>query len=450
MTGTPSYLTLLSGWRRRSLFLSGVLTLAALPGALFAPTLFFPAYLYAYLFWLGIALGSLAIAMLHHLTGGGWGFVIRRVLEAAFGTLPLLALLFLPLLFGLHALYPWADSARVAADPLLRDKHGMFALPFFLARSLFYFVVWIVLARVLRQWSLAQDRTGDPVFTQRFQRWCGPGLALYVFTVSLAAIDWIMSLEPRWFSTVFGLLIITGQGLTALAFAILIAQRLAAVSAGIERTEAAQEQQGVLRRLFASSEQKSRWFEDNENLTANIHPPKMTDALTLDTQLAPFWQDLGGLLLSFVLLWVYTGYSQYIVIWSGDLPAENAFYLHRQMGGWKVFAWGLILLHFVVPFVLLLFGGIKRRAGGLRWIGSLLLITHLLYYLWLVEPKFHPQGFGFSWLDIVTPLAIGGWWMATFCGALQSAALLPMHDPRMQGSEASAAARKAQEELDNA
>jgi hypothetical protein len=339
MTDTPAYATLVSVWRRRSLVLGGVLTLLALLGGLFAPSLFFPAYLYAYLFWLGIALGSLAIAMLHHLTGGGWGFVIRRILEAAFGTLPLLALLFLPLLFGLHALYPWADAARVAADPILRDKHGMFVLPFFLARSLFYFVVWIALARTLRRWSLEQDRTGDPAVTERFQRWCGPGLVLYVFTVSLAAIDWIMSLEPRWFSTVFGILIVAGQGLTALAFAILVAHRLTAVGAGKERTAVAQEQQGVLRQLFASAEQRSRWFEDNENLTANIHPPKMTAAPTLDTQLAPFWQDLGGLLLAFVLLWVYMGYSQYIIIWSGDLPSETSFYLHRQQGGWKIFAW---------------------------------------------------------------------------------------------------------------
>jgi len=449
MTGTPSYSTLLSGWRRRSLLLGGVLTVLALLGALFAPDLFFPAYLYAYLFWLGIALGSLGIALLHHLTGGGWGFVIRRILEAAFGTLPLLALLFLPLLLGLHALYPWADAARVAADPILRDRHGMFALPFFLARSLFYFVVWIALSRALRRWSIEQDRTGDPALTARFQRWCGPGLALYLFTMSVAAIDWIMSLEPRWFSTIFGLLVVTGQGLTALAFAILVAHRLTSVSAGQERKEEAAEQQSVLRRLFDSAEQRSRRFEDNRNLTANIHPPQLITAPTLETQIAPFWQDLGGLLLAFVLVWVYLGYSQFIVIWSGDLPSETSFYLHRQQGGWKLLAWGLMLLHFALPFLLLLFGGIKRRAGGLSGIAGLLLIAHLAYDFWLVEPKFIPHGFGLTWLDVVTPLAIGGWWMAVFCTQLLSTALIPLRDPRLAGPEASAAARKAQEELDH-
>ncbi len=449
MTSTPFYVILLNGWRRRSLLVGGVLTFAALLGGIFAPKLFFPAYLYAYLFWLGLALGSLALAMLHHLTGGGWGFVIRRILEAAFGTLPLLALLFLPVLFGLHTLYPWADAARVAADPILRDKHGMFGLPFFLARTLFYFVVWIALARTMRRWSLEQDRTGEPALTARFQTWCGPALILYVFTVSLAAIDWIMSLEPRWFSTVFGALIVAGQGLSALAFAILVAHRLAVVSADEAPQEEAKEKQSFLRRLFASSEERSRRYEDNVNLTANIHSPKMTTAPTLDTQLAPFWQDLGGMLLAFVLLWVYMGYSQYIIIWSGDLPSETVFYLHRQQGGWKVFAWGLILLHFAVPFVLLLFGGIKRRGGGLTWIAALLALSHLLYYFWLVEPKFYTQGFGFSWLDLVTPLAIGGWWMAVFCTGLRSAALIPLHDPRMQTPKAAAEGRKAQEELNN-
>lgn len=449
MTGTLPTTALLDGWRRKTLLVGGLGTLLALPGLFLRPERFFPAYLYAYLFWLGIALGSLAIAMLHHLTGGGWGFVIRRILEAAFGTLPLLALLFVPLLFGLHRLYPWADAARVAADPLLRDKHGMFALPFFLARSAVYFAVWIFLARRLRNWSLRQDQTADPALTGRFQRGCGPGLALYVGTVSLAAIDWVMSLEPRWYSTIFGMLLITGQALTALAFAIGIANRIVGLSGTEERRKEAEKEQDPLRRLLASAAKRSRRHAQDKNLTANTHPPCLAEGPTLEMQLAPFRQDLGGMLLAFVLLWVYMGYSQYIVIWSGDLPSENVFYLHRQAGGWKLLAWGLIVLHFALPFVLLLFGGLKRRAGILSGIASLLLLCHLIYDFWLVAPTFRPEGFGLSWLDIVLPFALGGWWLAVFCIGLQSAALLPLHDPRLADPEAAADLTRAREELEN-
>ena len=458
MKPSENTMKLLTAWRQRGLLLGGGLSVLALLGGIFAPALFFPAYLYAWLFWLGIALGSLGIAMMHHLTGGGWGFVIRRILEAAFGTLPLLALLFLPLLFGLHYLYPWADPARMAADPILRDKHGMFTLPFFLARNILYFVVWIALARILRAWSVEQDRTGDPAITERFQLWCGPGLVLYVFTMSLAAIDWIMSLEPRWFSTIFGMLIVAGQGLTALAFAIVIAHRLALIAEGERQKKdgktGSKKKRNSLFALLAILHiwpiprgEASRQHERNKNLDANIHPPELTEADTLDARLAPFWQDLGGMMLAFVLLWVYMSYSQYIIIWSGDLPSETSFYLHRQQGGWKVFVWGLIALHFALPFLLLLFGGIKRRAGPLFAIAGLLLIAHLLHTFWLVEPKFYPHGFGFSWLDVVTPLAIGGLWLAVFSAALQSAALLPLHDPRLQKPVAAAEARHARQDL---
>lgn len=193
--------------------------------------------------------------------------------------------------------------------------------------------------------------------------------------------------------------------------------------------------------------QRGKRHERNKNLDANIHPPELTEAPGLDARLAPFWQDLGGLLLAFVLLWVYMSYSQYIVIWSGDLPSENVFYLHRQKEGWKFVAWGLIALHFALPFLLLLFGGIKRRAGLLVWIAGLLLVAHLLHGFWLVEPKFHPQGFGFNWLDLVAPLAIGGLWFAVFCAGLQRADLIPLHDPRLQKPEAAAEAREARQEL---
>jgi hypothetical protein len=196
-------------------------------GGVLMPASFFHAYLYAYQFWLDIALGSLGISMMHRVTGGAWGFPIRRLLEAATMTLPLLALLFIPLLFGLHTLYPWARPEQVAADPVLQHRAPFFTPVWFIGRAILYFAVWIALASTLRSWSLAQDRTGDPVYTARFQALVGPGLVLYAFTASFAAIDWIMALEPHWFSTIFGMLVTVGQGLSALTWGVICAQILA-------------------------------------------------------------------------------------------------------------------------------------------------------------------------------------------------------------------------------
>ncbi|MFQ5960602.1 MAG: hypothetical protein ACE5MG_04340, partial [Candidatus Methylomirabilales bacterium] len=213
--------------QHRSLIAGGVGLGLCLLGAFLNPEQFFRSYLLAYLFWIGIALGSFAIVMLHHLTGGGWGFVIRRLLEAGTRTLPLMAVLFVPLLFGLPDLYVWARPAEVAGDALLQHKSAYLNVPFFLFRTGIYFAAWISITYFINRWSLEQDRTAEPLLTRRLQMLSGPGLAVYVLTVTFASIDWAMSLEPHWFSTIYGVMFIVGQVLATLAFMIAVVVLLA-------------------------------------------------------------------------------------------------------------------------------------------------------------------------------------------------------------------------------
>ncbi|TMA82880.1 MAG: hypothetical protein E6J77_15170, partial [Deltaproteobacteria bacterium] len=275
---------------RRNCLLVGIAGLAACAaGAAANPAAFFRAYLVAYLFWLGIALGCMAIVLIHYLTGGAWGLVIRRVLESGTRTLPLLALAFLPLAFGLRELYEWARPEVVAADALLRHKSAYLNAPFFLVRAAIYLAAWIAVAAVLRRWS-----PEDAAPPRRLRVLAGPGLAVYGLTMTFAAIDWVMSLEPHWFSTVYGMMFATGQVLAGFAFVIAVTTLLA-------------------RRA---------------PLAGLVAPNHFT--------------DLGNLLLAFVMLWAYLAFAQYLLIWAGNLPEEIPWYLRRQQGGWAAVAVALI------------------------------------------------------------------------------------------------------------
>ena len=368
--------------QKRSLAVGLIAAVPCAGGALIFPPSFFRAYLSAYIFWVGIPVGCLALLMLHHLVGGRWGFMIQRVLEAAIQTLPLMALLFIPLFFGLSDLYPWARTEVVAADPLLRQKAAYLNIPFFVARTVFYFAVWIVLGRLLVTWSLQQDRTADTTLTLRLQRLSGPGLVLYGLTVSFAAIDWMMSLEPKWYSTIFGMIFMVSFGLAALALAILA----------------------------------TRFLETEKPLARVVSPDR--------------WHDLGNLLLAFVMFWAYLNFSQFLLIWSENLAEEIPWYLHRIGGGWEWAAIALILFQFGLPFVLLLSRDTKRNSQILATVAGAILFIHWLDVFWMIAPSFYPARFQLHWMDIVAPIGIGGLWLAVFLGYLKSRALLPLHDPR--------------------
>lgn len=372
--------------RTRSLVVGAVALVPCAAGAWSNPPEFFHAYLMAYLFWLGIALGCLAILMLHHLVSGRWGFVIQRLLESGSRTLPLMALLFVPLLFGLRELFLWARPEAVAAQAILRHRQPYLNTPFFSARVVLYFAVWIALATLLSRWSLEQDRTAAPDLTRRLRLLSGPGLVLYGLTVTFAAFDWVMTLGPQWHSTIFGAVFIVGQVLAALCFMVVVARQLS--------------QRGPL---------------------AGVMSPQQ-------------FHDLGNLILAFVMLWAYMAFSQYLIIWSGNLPDEIPWYVSRMAGGWMWVAMFLITFHFAVPFLLLLSRATKRRAEILIGVASGLLVMRLVDLHFIVTPALHPGGVTLHWMDVLAPVGVGGVWLWAFLGRLRGKPLLPLHDPRFVGA----------------
>lgn len=363
-----------------------VVGLVGLAAAIYGATLdlnqFWQAYLLAYVFWLEIALGCLGLLMLHHLVGGRWSALICRLLETGAMTLPLLALLFIPLIVGMVTLYPWMNAEHVQQSTLLQQKTDWLNAPFFLGRSAFYFAVWITLALLFNRWSLAQDRTGDAKYTRWMRRLSALGMILYMLTATFAGYDWLMSLEPEWFSSIYGLLFIAGQALAALSLAII----------GLV----------VLAREKGTSRQWIKAFN-----------------------------DLGNFLLGFVMIWAYFTYSQFLVIWSANIPEEGIWYYHRMDGGWQRVALLLIGAQFVLPFVLLLSRGIKRSLGWLTVVALLVFLARGIDLYWLIMPAFYPEGFHFHWLSVALFFAIGGVWILIFSQQWSGKAALPLHDPRL-------------------
>ena len=361
----------------RIAFVTGAVAMAALLiGALFDRPQFFRSYLFAFSFWLAIPLGSLAILMLQYLTGGEWGWIIRRSLEAAARTLPLIALLFVPVLIGLPALYPWAQAEHLAGDSALQHKASYLNVPFFVARALFYLGAWATVGFFLDRWSRQQDDAPARA-DQRLRRLSAPGLLLYFFTMTFAAIDWFMSIEPDWYSTIYGVLWIVNQGLTALAFAIV---------------------------ALALSEDR---------------PP-------LATYLRPnHFHDLGNLLLAFVMLWAYMAFSQYLIIWSGNLAEEIPWYIKRTAGGWRWIPPVLIVCHFFLPFLFLLQRSVKQKSTRLAWVAGAILAMRILDNYWLVVPGFGPAAARVHWLDAAAIVGIGGLWCGAFLWQREKRPLLP-------------------------
>ena len=356
--------------------------LVSLAGLFFDRQQFFRSYLTAYLFMIGFPLGSLAILMLHHLVGGRWGFVTQRLLEASVRTFPLAAVLFLPLIFGMSDLYLWARPEVVAADPILQQKSVYLNAPFFWARTAIYFALWIGVSHLLCKWSADQDRTADVSLTQRLQTLSGPGLVLYGLTVTFSAMDWVMSIEPHWYSTMYGLMFVVSDALAALALAICAASFL--VTRGPLSQAAGQDQ----------------------------------------------FHDLGNLLLALVMLWAYLGFSQFMIIWMENLREEIPWVLRRTAGGWKFIVLLLVACQFALPFLLLLCRATKRHARLLAAVALLIIFMHWIEVHWLVAPAFHPHGFYIHWLDFAALIGIGATWLAVFLWRLEGRSLLPLHDPR--------------------
>jgi len=376
---------------RRSLVVGVVFAVIAVVGAFAFPNgreQFYRAYLLGFMAWLGVALGSMAILMIRHLTGGGWGMVIRRILGAAMRTLPLLALLFVPILFAVPHIYPWAmplDSVRdehirehLAKNPFVLQSYLNFRG--FLIRAVICFAIWNLLSFLLSKWSKQTDRAGARDYTSHFKAVSGPGLILYGFTISFAAIDWVMSLDPSWVSTIFGLIILIGEVLSAMCFAVVV-----------------------------------------ERILFNYKP--MSEMLKPD-----FVHDHGKWMLVFTMVWAYFNFSQWLIIWAGNLPAEITFYLKRLNGGWGYVGLILALFHFVVPFVILLSRPFKRDIRKLVWLAVWLILMRYVDLFWIIEPNFS-NTLSVTWADVVVPIAIGGFWLAYFFHNLNELPLLPAYDP---------------------
>jgi len=352
------------------------------------PERFLRSYLLAFLFWVGLALGCQALVMLHHMVSGGWGLIIRRLLESGTRTFPLMALLSVPILFSLPRLYTWARPEVVAADPVLMHKSAYLNTPFFVGRTIFYFAVWLLFSYLLNRWSFEQDQTGQQRVLSRMRALSAPGLVVYTVTASFAAFDWAMSLEPHWFSTAFGALFVVGQVLSALALTIGATMFLA----------------------------------DTEPIAAVITRQRLN--------------DLGNLMLTFVMLWAYIAFSQFLIIWSGNLPEEITWYQHRLRGGWGVIAILLLLFHFALPFVILLSRQVKRRARSLGYVAIGVFVVRLLDLFWTVAPIEGKGGIDFSWTDVVAPVGMGGIWLAVFVWQLKMRPLVPLNDPQLHGGAA--------------
>jgi hypothetical protein len=352
-------------------------------GAFLGREQFWRAYLTGYLFWLGIAVGALALLMLQHLTGGGWGMVIRRPLEAATRTLPVMFVLFLPLLLGMHSLYEWTHAEFLAAHPALQEKARLFLNPtFFTVRAILYFAIWIALAFFLNRWSREQDLTAKRQLQKNMRVLSGPGLVLFVLTVTFAAIDWVMSLDPEWSSTIFGLLFVAAWALSALAFSV-------AMLAWLSKRE------------------------PMSHVAAPLH-----------------FHDLGKLLLALVMLWAYFAYSQFLIIWSGNLPEEIRWYLPRTRGAWGGIALAVVILHFALPFLFLLSRRFKRNPNKLVLVAVLILIMRYVDLIWVVAPNFSREGFHFSLMYLVAPIGFGGIWLGLFFWELGKRPVMPINDPQ--------------------
>jgi hypothetical protein len=343
---------------------------------------FFMSYLVGYLFWLGLALGCIGFLMVHHLTGGKWGFPVRRFYEAAGMTLPLMALLFVPVCFGLHDLYQWTNAQAVAANPAMLHRSGYMNPAGFIIRAAIFFVFWTVVILLLNKWSFQQDATTSAEPTRKMRTLSGPGIVLYPITATFVFVDWVLSLEPDWFSTMFLVLIVIGQMLTAITFGIMLLAWL-------------------------------RHTEPVSEMVAPVH-----------------FLHLGMLLLAFVMLWTYMAFGELLIIYSGNQPHEIIWYLHRIAGTWKIIVWFLFLFHFLVPFFLLLSRELKYNVPMLTGIAAVIFFAHLVYTYWLVVPSFHKTGIRLHWLDITVPIGIGGIWLSAFATRLKSRPLLVRNDPR--------------------
>ncbi|HEY3929283.1 MAG TPA: hypothetical protein VGL89_12995 [Candidatus Koribacter sp.] len=368
-----------ASWQMRSLIVGilGVLLFAA--SVFMGRDIFLRGYLVGFMLWLGLSLGCLALLMLQYVAGGLWGLVSRRILEAASKGFPLMALLFLPIAFSAHSFYPWVNH-----------QTGWLNFPWFYIRAVIYFALWMTLAFTLTSWGKRYDEGPAPSLTYRLQGLSAPGLIIYTLTITFAAVDWVMSLSPGWTSTIYGLLYLAGQGLSAFAFILIIL-----------------------------------WL-------VMKHEPYRTIVTRMQIH------DIGKLMMAFTLLWAYFSYSQFLIIWSGNLPEEISWYLNRLRGAWAPVAIFIVMFHFFVPFGIMLSQEFKRNVRKLAFLGMGIMFMRMVDLFWYIVPNFNTPGAKpgpFAEVHVVMAVAgsvigIGGLWLWFFFFNLRKAPFTPAYDPQ--------------------
>ncbi|HWR36132.1 MAG TPA: hypothetical protein VN622_09715 [Clostridia bacterium] len=380
----PAALTAL---RQRAIVAGVVAGTVAIIGAFITPEQFFRGYLMGFMWCLGLSLGSLVLLMIGHMSGGNWWMLSRRVFEAATRTLPMMTVLFIPVIVGMKSLFVWTHADLVRGDHVLMAKAPYLNLTFFIVRAVIYFAIWNGLAYFLNKWSAQQDADTNPNIWRRMKTISAIGLVLYAFTITLATVDWLMSLDPHWYSTIYGMLFMDGHMLSAISLAIVALVMLA------------------------------RYAPMNEVvLPDHLH-------------------DLGKLSLAFVMIYAYFSFSQWLIIWMANLPEEIVWYLDRIKNGWQFVALALIALHFVLPFALLLSRDLKRSAKRLVPLALLLIFMRLVDLYWLVAPNPFPGSehhqFQMHWTYLAAPAALMSFWVAAFLWNLSKRPLLAVNEPQL-------------------
>ncbi len=347
---------------------------------------FFLSYLVAYLFWVSVTLGASFFVMLFHLTATAWGVVLRRIIEAIMMTIPLMAILFIPIILGMHDLYHWSHADAVATDPILQKKAGYLNVTFFVIRSAVYFGLWYLIARKLYKTSLAMDETPSAEQVKTLRKVSAPGMIIFALTISFASFDWLMSLDPHWYSTIFGLYYFSGALLGALGIIFFIALQL--------------RNNGIL-----------------------------VEEIKVD-----HYHDLAKFLFGFTIFWGYMAFSQYLLIWYANIPEETIFYKERWEGTWKILALTQVVGNFIIPFVGLLTRKMKRNLPYLKKMVFWILLMHWFDLYWLAVPNFHHHGIVFSWMDLTLFIGIGGLYVWVVWRNLAAHAVIPVNDPKLEES----------------
>jgi hypothetical protein len=372
-----------AAWQRRALMIGVIGSIAAVIGWFIDPTIFYRGYLIAYMLCIGMTLGSMAWLTVYHLTGGHWGTVTRRIFEAAMRTMPMMIALFAPILIGIHSLYAWSRPEVLAHDEHLAHLAKQYlSLRFFLLRAVIYFVGWATLAWKLDQISRRQDAPPEVNRDVQLRTISAPGLVFYAFTISFAAVDWVMSLDPHWSSTIYGLLFMVGEALMAMTLAIMV-------------------------------------------LSALVKTKPMSEVARPSE-----FVDLGNLTLTCVMLWGWFALSQWLIIWAGNLPDEITWYFNRTRGGWNYWGFALIVTQFCIPFVLLLLRSLKATAASIALVALWLFLVRWVDMVWFVIPNFPDTvaHFRFSWQYVAAPVGMIGLWLAYFFRNLSSRPLLAAYD----------------------